>query len=115
MLKKITMNLPMHPIPLALKWDHLSDLEIHVAEFELRTLAYTDLLLGAEVFNSILHDARQTGPQGKPFVINTCLGRVLFGKIQDSDVIHVANHTLEQVELSEWLRPRSGCKLFWII
>ena len=27
-LKKITKDLPLHPIPVALKWDHLSDLKL---------------------------------------------------------------------------------------
>ena len=97
-LKKVTKDLPLHPIPLALKWDHLSDLEL--ADPEFRTPARIDLLLGAEVFTSIVCDGRRTGPRGTPSAINTCLGWVLFGKIQDSDVhVDVANHTLEQGEL----------------
>ena len=95
-LKKITRDLPLHPIPIALKWDHLSDLEL--ADPEFRTPARIDLLLGAEVFASILRDGRRTGPRGTPSAINTCLGWVLFGKINDSDVVDVANHTLEQDE-----------------
>ena len=43
-LKKITKDLPLHPIPLALKWHHLSDLKI--ADFDFRTLARIDMLLG---------------------------------------------------------------------
>ena len=96
-LKKVTKDLPLHPIPLALKWDHISDLEL--ADPEFRTPARIDLLLGAEVFASILRDGRRTGPRGTPSAINTCLGWVLFGKIQDSDVVDVANYTLEQDEL----------------
>ena len=34
-----------------------------------------------------------------PSAINTYLGWMLFGKIQDSDVVDVANHTLELDEL----------------
>ena len=97
MLKKITKDLPLHPIPLALKWDHISDLKLAYPEF--RTLARIDLLLGAEIFASILRDGRRTGPRGTPSAINTYLGWVLFGKIQDSDVVDVANYTLEQDEL----------------
>ena len=96
-LNKITKDLPLHPIPLALKWDHLSDLKL--ADPEFRTPARIDLLLGTEVFTSILRDAQRTGPRGTPSVINTCLGWVLFGKMQDRDVVDVANHTLEQNEL----------------
>ena len=76
---------------------HISDLEL--ADPEFRTPARIDLLLGAEVFASILRDGRRTGPRGTPSAINTCLGWVLFGKIQDSDVVDVANYTLEQDEL----------------
>ena len=96
MLKKVTKDLPLHPIPLTLKWDHISDLEL--ADPEFRTPARIDLLLGAEVFASILRDGRRTGPRATPSAINTCLGWVLFGKIQDSDVVDVANYTLEQDE-----------------
>ena len=87
-LKKVTRDLPLHPIPIALKWDHLSDLEL--ADPEFRTPARIDLLLGAVVFASILRDGRRTGPRCTPSAINTCLGWVLFGKINDSDVVDVA-------------------------
>ena len=97
LLKKITKDLPLHPILLSFKWDHISDLEL--ADPEFRTPARIDLLLGAEVFTSILRDSRRTGPRGMPYAINTYFGWVLFGKIQDSDVVDVANHTLEQDEL----------------
>ena len=62
MLRKITKDLhvPLHPIPLALKWGHLSDLKL--ADSEFRTLARIDLLLGAEVFTTILCDGQRTGP-----------------------------------------------------
>ena len=57
-LKKVTRDLPLHPIPIALKWDHLSNLEL--ADPDFRTSARIDLLLGAEVFASILRDGRRT-------------------------------------------------------
>ena len=60
MLKKVTKDLPMHPIPLALKWDHISYLEL--ADPEFRTPACIDLLLGAEVFTSGLRDGWRTRP-----------------------------------------------------
>ena len=92
-LKRIMKDLPLHPIPLALKWEHLRDLKLVDPDF--RTLASTDLLLGAEVFTSILYDGRQIGPQGTPSTISTCIGWVLFGKIQGNDVIDITNLTLE--------------------
>ena len=36
MLKKITKDLPLQPIPLALNWEHLSDLNL--ADLDFRTL-----------------------------------------------------------------------------
>ena len=86
----------LHPIPISLKWDHLSDLEL--ADPEFRTPAQIDLLPWDEVFASILRYGRRTGPRGTPSAISTCLGWVLFGKINDSDVVDVANNTLEQDE-----------------
>ena len=55
-LKKITKNLPLHPNSLTLKWAHLSDLKL--ANSDIRTLARIDMLLGAEVFTSILLNGR---------------------------------------------------------
>ena len=88
----------MHPIPVALKWDHVSDLKL--ADFDFRTPAHIDLLLETEVFTSIL-DGQRTGPRGTSFAINTCFGWVLFGKIEGSDVVDVANFTLEQLGCNE--------------
>ena len=98
-LNKITKDLPLEPIPLALKWEHLSDLKL--ADPEFRTPARVDLLLGAEVFSSILRDGRRTGPPGTPSAINTSFGWVLFGKIKGSDIVDVANHTLEEDVLKD--------------
>ena len=104
MLKKITKDLPLHPVLVALKWDHLSNLKL--ADSDFKAPAHIDLLLGAEVFTSILRDGWQTGPQGTPSAINTCFGRVLFGKIEDRDVVDVANFTLEQDIMRELMGTR---------
>ena len=87
-------DLPLHPVLVALKWDHLSDLKL--ADSDFRTRARIDLLLGPEVFTSILRDGWQTGSRGTPFVFNNCFGWVLFGKIHGSDVVDIVNLTLEQ-------------------
>ena len=97
-LKKIINDLPLEPIPVALKWGHLSDLKLAYPNF--RTQARIDMLLhvGAEVFSSILRDGRRAGPRGTPSALNTCFGWVLFGKIDGrTDVVDVAKHTLEQL------------------
>ena len=49
MLKRITKDLPLHPILVALKWDHLTDLKL--ADSNFRTSARIDMLLGAEVYS----------------------------------------------------------------
>ena len=67
-LEKITKDLPLEPIPVALKWDHLSNLKL--ADPDFRTTARIHLLLGVEVFMSILRDGWRTGPQGIPLVLS---------------------------------------------
>ena len=101
MLKRKTKDLPLHPIPLALKWNHLSDLS--PIDYDIRTPARIDLLLGVEIFTSIFLDGRCTGPRGMPSAINTCFGWVLFGKNQVSDVVDVANLTLERDVLKDMI------------
>ena len=59
-LKKITKDLPLHPILVFLKWDHLPDLKLE--NFDFSTPACIDLLLGAEVFTSILRDGWRIRP-----------------------------------------------------
>ena len=105
MLKKITKDIPLEPFLVALMWDHLFDLKLAGTNF--RTPARIDLLLGAEVFTSILRDGQRTGPQGTPSALNTCFGWVLFRKIDgQSDVVNVANHTLEQLVYTEETETR---------
>ena len=91
-LNKITKDLPLHPIRLGLKWDHLSGIKLANSDF--RSPVRIDLLLGAEILMGILHDGWQTGLWGTPSEINTCFGWVLFGK--NSHVVDVANLNLEQ-------------------
>ena len=93
-LKKITKDLPLHPIPVAFKRDYLQNLKL--ADHDFRTPAHIDLLLGAEIFTGILHDGWWTGPRGAPSVINNCFGWVLFGKTKGNNVVDAANLTLEQ-------------------
>ena len=45
-LKKITKDLPLHPIPLALKWEHLRDLKLTDPDFG--TPVRIDLALGVD-------------------------------------------------------------------
>ena len=73
-----------------------------------KTPVCIDLLLGAEVFTSILRDGRLTGPRGKPSAINTCFGcKGALCKIKhDCDIVDVANYTLEQEVLKNMTGSR---------
>ena len=107
-LKKITKKSTLHPTVVVLKWDHVSDLKLAGSDFI--TQARIDLPLGTEVFTRIFHDGRWTGPQGTPSTINTCFGWVLLGKIQCSDVVDMANMTLEQ----EVMKDLTGLRRFYV-
>ena len=112
-LKKITKDVPLNPIPVALKWGHLSDLKLEDSDF--RIPARIDLLLGTEVLMSILCDSRRIEPQDTPSTINTFFGRVLFGIIQGNDVVDLANLTIEQDVISKMMGTiwsYSGMRLY---
>ena len=79
----------MHFVPLAHKWDHLSNVKLVDSDF--RTHACIDLLMWAQVFTSILRDCWQTRLQGMP----------IFRKIQGSNMVDVTNLTLEQDVLED--------------
>ena len=106
LLKKITSDLPLHHIPVALKWDHLFNLKL--VESDYATSAHISLLPGSEVFTRITHGGQRTGPQGRPTCtsINICFGWMPFGNIQGNDVLEVAICTLEQDIMRELTRTR---------
>ena len=80
MVKKITKDLR--------SWYYLSNLKLANSDF--RTPACIHLMLGAEVFTSILHNGQQTGPRGTLSANNTSFGWVRFGKIPSNNVVDIA-------------------------
>ena len=96
-LKKVTKDLPLHPIPLALKWDHISDLELADPEFRTwHASIYCWGLRSSPVFSVT---AGGLDPEARHPQLILALDGCCFGKIQDSDVVDIANYTLEQDEL----------------
>ena len=74
---KVACELPLRPIPFDLSWNHLS--EIPLADPDFGSPGKVDLLLGVEVFVSVLLDGRRHGPPGAPCAFETKFGWVLAG------------------------------------
>ena len=76
-LPKVTCDLPVDPVPLDHSWTHLNDLPLADPAFgEPRRI---DILLGVDVFVSILCNGRRSGPAGSPVAIETKFGWVVCG------------------------------------
>jgi hypothetical protein len=92
-LPKITCDLPVSPVPYDTSWSHISDLPLADPAFGL--FGRIDLLLGVDIFISILLQGRRSGPAGAPVATETVFGWVLSGNIETSDIgenvnLHVA-------------------------
>ena len=69
--------MPVNPVPFDHSWTHLSGLSLADPTFgEPRRV---DLLLGVDVFVSVLRDGWRTGPAGSPVAIETAFGWVVSG------------------------------------
>ena len=76
-LPKVTCDLPVDPVPLDHSWTHLNDLPLADPAFgEPRRV---DILLGVDIFVSILCNGRRSGPAGSPVAIETKFGWVVCG------------------------------------
>ena len=80
-IPRVTCDLPVHPIPFNEKWTHLNDLQI--ADPEFNTPGRIDVLLGVDVFVNVLLNGRRVGPSGSPIALETELGWVLAGKMEN--------------------------------
>ena len=74
----VTYDLPLHPIPFDLKWDHLSNLQL--ADPTFGQPGRIDIVLGVDVFVNILLHGRQFGPHGSPVAFEMEFGWVLAGE-----------------------------------
>ena len=71
---RVTCDLPTHPIPFKLEWEHLSNLSL--ADPEFGQPGRIDILLGIDVYINALLQGRLTGPPGSPVAFETIFGRV---------------------------------------
>ena len=73
----VTSDLPLQPIPMDLRWDHLSDLQL--ADPNFGQPGKIDLLLGVEIFVEVMLHGRRCGIPGSPVAFETQFGWVLAG------------------------------------
>ena len=74
---KVTCDLPFRPIPFKMEWSHLSDLQL--ADPGFGNPGRIDVLLGVDVFVSVLLHGRRKGQPGTPIAFETLFGWVLAG------------------------------------
>ena len=78
-LTKITTELPARRIPFDGKWGHLKGLRLADPDFNIP--GSVDLLLGADIFMTLMRNGRRIGPPGTPSAIQTAFGWVLAGNV----------------------------------
>ena len=87
-LPKFTCDLPVSPVPFDSSWSHVSDLLLADPAFGLPGLI--DLLLGVDIFVSVLFQGQQTGPPEHLLVWKQSLAGFLVATL---------NHSLRQNRL----------------
>ena len=73
----VTCDLPLHPIPYNLKWDHLSNLQL--ADPGFAKPGRIDILLGVEIFVEVMLHDWWRGIPNSPFAFETEFGWILAG------------------------------------
>ena len=89
----VTCNLPTSPVPCNQSWEYLKDVELADPQFGIP--GRIDMLLGIEVFASVLRQGRRSGTANSPIAFETDFGWVLAGTASPSVVSHatiVTNH-----------------------
>ena len=91
-LPKVTSDIPVHPVSYASDWHHLSGIQL--ADPDFGTPGSVDVLLGVDVFTSVLLHGRRHGPSGSPVALETRFGWVLAGgmKPDQAPTQVTANH-----------------------
>ena len=79
MLPKLTPQLPGCFVNLDPKWKHLHGLDLADPEFHMP--GCIDVLLGTDIFSSMLLHGRWKGPRGTPVTLETHFGWVLMGSV----------------------------------
>ena len=79
---RVTCDLPLHLVPFDSKWNHLND--VRLADPSFGRPGRIDLLLGVEIFTTVLRQGRRMGPPGSPVALETEFGWVLAGNTGSS-------------------------------
>ena len=87
---RVTCDLPLHPVSFSSKWNHLSG--IPLADPDFGSPAQIDLLLGVDVFVSVLRSGRRAGSPNSPVAFETEYGWVLAGGTKPSPSAHHVSH-----------------------
>ena len=112
-LSKVTCDLPINPVQMDQAWHHLTKLRLADPDFGVPSKI--DILLGIDVFTSVLLQGRRQGPVGSPSAFETSLGWVLAGPITDDHsstpvpVYHIVAHHSAVLGIDELIQK------FWEI
>lgn len=83
-------DLTVIPVPFDLSWTHLTGLPL--ADQTIGEPRQVDILLGVDMFVSILCNSRRTGPVGSPIAVETDFGWVVCGGSTPSSKEVVSHH-----------------------
>ena len=105
MLPKLTVQLPACCVNLELNWKHFHGLDLVDPEFGVP--GCIDVLLGADLFSSILLHGWQKGPWGTPVALEThfswiLMGSMCQGHIQQQIMAYFSSHTTDELLCKFW-------------
>ena len=83
-LPKVTSELPHQPVAFDKRWTHLSGIQL--ADPDFGSPGHVDILLGVDVFSSVVLHGRRFGTPGCPSAFQTCFGWVLSGVVSNDAV-----------------------------
>ena len=106
---RVTRDLPVSPISLNSNWSHLSDIELADPAFGLP--GRVDLLLGIDIFSSLLLQGRRFGQADSPVAFETIFGWVLAGRTEPAQepLCSIVSHHIAVTSGDDLLRK------FWEI
>ena len=105
---RVTCDLPVQPVYLDSNWNHLSGLQLADPGFGQPNKI--DILLGIDVYASVVLQGRRNGPPGTPVAFETKFGWVLAGKTNQPSVSpNVTSHHVAAVSGDDIIRK------FWEI
>ena len=89
---RVTCNLPVSSVPFNPEWNHIANLKL--ADPTFGSPGKIDILLGVDIFASVLQQGRRFGSPGTPTAFKTKFGWVLAGQTELPRIPHdiVAHH-----------------------